>query len=62
LIADTPDAFVERIEWLVAHEAAAVEMAMHARQFVEREHGWTEMTRALIERVDGLLAARPADG
>lgn len=62
LIADTPDAFVERIEWLVAHEAAAVEMAMHARQFVERAHGWTEMTRPLIERVDGLLAAGNRSG
>lgn len=59
LIADTPDAFVERIEWLVAHEAAAVEMASHARRFVEREHGWSEMTRVLVERVGELLAARP---
>lgn len=57
LIADTPEAFVERIEWLVGHPSAAVEMAGHARQFVEREHGWTEVTRTLVERVDGLLAA-----
>ncbi|MBU9326552.1 glycosyltransferase [Burkholderia multivorans] len=55
LIADTPDAFAERIEWLVAHPAEAVEMARHARQFVERKHGWGEMTRPLLERVDGLL-------
>ncbi|MGC3028685.1 glycosyltransferase [Burkholderia sp. DN3021] len=60
LIADTPEAFVERIEWLVAHPSAAVEMAGHARQFVEREHGWTEMTRGLVERVNGLLAAGSA--
>ncbi|AXK64702.1 glycosyltransferase [Burkholderia sp. IDO3] len=60
LIADTPEAFVERIEWLVAHPSEAVEMAGHARQFVEREHGWIEMTRALVERVDALLAAGPA--
>ncbi|AOK66865.1 glycosyltransferase [Burkholderia multivorans] len=56
LIADSPDAFVECIEWLVAHEAAAVEMANHARRFVEREHGWSEMTRALLQRVGELLA------
>ncbi|MDY7790062.1 glycosyltransferase [Burkholderia ubonensis] len=60
LIADTPEAFVERIEWLVAHASAAVEMACHARQFVEREHGWSEMTRPLVERVDGLLSAGTA--
>ncbi|AIO32841.1 glycosyl transferases group 1 family protein [Burkholderia cenocepacia] len=58
LIADTPEEFVERIEWLIAHASAAVEMAGHARQFVEREHGWGQMTRALVERVDGLLGAR----
>ncbi|RQZ66079.1 glycosyltransferase [Burkholderia sp. Bp9004] len=56
LIADTPEAFVERIEWLVAHPSAAVEMTEHARQFVEREHGWDEMTRVLVERIAGLLA------
>ncbi|MEK7888709.1 glycosyltransferase [Burkholderia contaminans] len=60
LIADTPEAFVERIEWLISHESAAVEMAVHARQFVERAHGWSEMTRALVERVDALLAAGTA--
>ncbi|AZQ50316.1 glycosyltransferase [Burkholderia cenocepacia] len=62
LIADTPEAFVERIEWLVAHPSEAVEMAGHARQFVEREHGWSEMTRALIERVGDLLGADEARG
>lgn len=56
LIADTPEAFVERIEWLAAHPSEAVEMAGSARHFVEQEHGWTEMTRALVERVDSLLA------
>ena len=60
LIADTPEAFVERIEWLVEHASAAVQMASHARQFVEREHGWSEMTRPLIEHIDGLLGARAA--
>jgi len=57
LIADTPEVFVERIEWLVAHPSDAVEMAGHARQFVEREHGWSEMVRPLVERVDDLLAS-----
>ncbi|MBR7915029.1 glycosyltransferase [Burkholderia vietnamiensis] len=60
LIADTPEAFVERIEWLVAHPSEAVEMAANARQFVEREHGWSEMIRPLVERVGDLLAADTA--
>ncbi|KVD48537.1 glycosyl transferase family 1 [Burkholderia sp. ABCPW 11] len=55
LIADTPEAFVERIEWLMAHPSEAVEMAGHARQFVEQEHGWSEMIRPLVSRIDSLL-------
>jgi spore maturation protein CgeB len=58
LIADTPEEFVKRVEWLVAHESAAKEMAGRARGFVEREHGWTEMTQPLIARIDGLLSAK----
>ncbi|GAU02660.1 glycosyltransferase [Burkholderia stabilis] len=60
LIADTPEAFVERIEWLVVHPSEAVEMAGHARQFVEREHGWIEMTQALVSRVNDLLTTGSA--
>ncbi|MBU9249739.1 glycosyltransferase family 4 protein [Burkholderia multivorans] len=55
LIADTPDAFVECIEWLVAHPSEAVEMACRARQFVERKHGWGEIVRPLVDRVADLL-------
>lgn len=61
LIADTPAALVERIEWLVAHPVAAADMADRARQWVEREHSWGEMTRALIQRVDELLADGSAE-
>ncbi|RQV18490.1 glycosyltransferase [Burkholderia cenocepacia] len=60
LIADTPEAFVERIEWLMAHPSEAVEMAGHARQFVKREHGWIEMTQALVSRVNDLLTTGSA--
>ncbi|MGU7813838.1 glycosyltransferase [Burkholderia sp. AW49-1] len=59
LIADTPEEFVERIEQLVADDASAVEMARHARTFVEREHGWERMVAPLVEKV-GVLLATPA--
>ncbi|MBU9262816.1 glycosyltransferase family 4 protein [Burkholderia multivorans] len=55
LIADTPEEFVERIEWLVAHASEAHEIARRARRFVEREHSWSEMIRPLVERIDGLI-------
>lgn len=56
LIADTPGEFVSRIERLVADEPAAVEMAGHARAFVEREHGWERMIAPLVDRIGALLA------
>ncbi|OXJ15853.1 glycosyltransferase [Burkholderia sp. HI2500] len=56
LIADTPGEFVSRIERLVADEPAAVEMAEHARAFVEREHGWERMIAPLVDRIGALLA------
>lgn len=56
LIADTPVEFVDRIERLVANEAAAVEMAARARAFVEREHGWERMISPLVDKMGALLA------
>jgi glycosyltransferase involved in cell wall biosynthesis len=56
LIADTPEEFVDRIEQLVADEAAAVEMTARARAFVEHEHGWERMLAPLVDEVSALLA------
>lgn len=56
LIADTPDEFVERIEWLSANEAAAMQMARRARAFVEREHDWASMTAPLVRRFGELFS------
>ncbi|WP_069267671.1 glycosyltransferase [Paraburkholderia nodosa] len=56
VIANTPEEIVDRIEWLMLNEAAAVEMAVHARQFVEREHAWGRMVEPLIARLGALLA------
>jgi glycosyltransferase involved in cell wall biosynthesis len=55
LIADTPEEFVKRVEWLVAHESAAREMAGRAREFVEREHEWASMTAPLVRKLGELL-------
>jgi glycosyltransferase involved in cell wall biosynthesis len=56
LIANTPEEFVERIEWFTANEAGAVEMAGRARTFVEQEHGWGQMVAPLLGRLGELLA------
>jgi len=56
LIADSPEEFVDRIEQLVADEAAAVEMTARARAFVEHEHGWERMLAPLVDEVSALLA------
>jgi len=56
LIADSPEEFVDRIEQIVADEAAAVEMTARARAFVEHEHGWERMLAPLVDEVSALLA------
>ncbi|CAD6509602.1 hypothetical protein LMG27952_00293 [Paraburkholderia hiiakae] len=55
LIAETPQEFAERIEWLTANEALAVEMARRARAFVEQEHEWGQMVAPLLGKLDQLL-------
>jgi glycosyltransferase involved in cell wall biosynthesis len=55
LIADAPVQFVDRIEWLMANEGKAVEMAERARAFVEQEHGWGRMVAPLLGELDELL-------
>lgn len=56
LIANTPEEFVERIEWLVVNETGALEMARRARAFVEREHEWGRLTTPLVSKLGALLA------
>jgi glycosyltransferase involved in cell wall biosynthesis len=56
LIANTPQEFVDRIEWLTANEAGALEMARRARTFVEQEHEWGRMVAPLLGKLDALLA------
>ncbi|WP_368727466.1 glycosyltransferase [Paraburkholderia sp. BR10872] len=55
LIADTPQEFAGCIEWLTANEAAAVEMAIGARAFVEQEHEWGRMAAPLLAKLDQLF-------
>jgi glycosyltransferase involved in cell wall biosynthesis len=55
LIADTPEQFTDRIEWLTANGGSAVEMAERARKFVEQEHGWERMVAPLLGELGELL-------
>ncbi|WP_129561381.1 glycosyltransferase [Paraburkholderia dokdonensis] len=55
-IANTPEEFVDRIEWLMDNEAVAVEMAARARRFVEQEHSWGRMVAPLLARLGALFA------
>ncbi|WP_035512152.1 glycosyltransferase [Paraburkholderia nodosa] len=55
LIADTPHEFAERIEWLSANAAEAVQMAKGARAFVEQQHEWGQMVAPLLGTLDQLL-------
>ncbi len=55
LIANTPEEFVDRIEWLSVNEAKAVAMAERARTFVEQEHAWGRMVDPLLAKLSELL-------
>jgi len=55
LIANTPQEFAERIEWLTANEAEAVAMARRARAFVEQEHEWGRMVAPLLGKLRQLF-------
>lgn len=55
VIANTPEEFVNRIEWLMVNEVAAADMAARAREFVEQEHAWGRMVAPLLGRMGELL-------
>lgn len=55
VIANTPQEFVDRIEWFMDNEDRAVEMAERARAFVEQEHAWGRMIDPLVVRLRELI-------
>jgi glycosyltransferase involved in cell wall biosynthesis len=55
LIANTPEEFVERIEWLTINGSWAVEMTKRARAFVERDHEWGRMVAPLVRALGELV-------
>ncbi|MFA7368273.1 MAG: hypothetical protein WC334_01385, partial [Kiritimatiellales bacterium] len=57
LVADTPELFIQSVEWLLTDRALAARMVRSARELVEKKHslegGMRRFENILQEIVDG---------
>lgn len=59
LVADTPEAFADRVLQLLGDAQLCRQLAMNARRYVEQEHDWRTIGSKLEEIYDALLSRRP---
>ena len=55
LHADTPEQFVEQIEWIIKNPQAAASMAKNARDFVVKHHSWSAQLRPMVDAIRSTL-------
>lgn len=55
LIADSPEEFVEKVEFLKKNHIASKKIAQNGRIYVEKHHSWGNKLDALVAEVDQLI-------
>lgn len=55
LIANTPQEFLQKIEYLYLNRQSALDIAYSARAFVEKHHQWDCMLHPLLDRIHQLI-------